>query len=369
MLVNQDPTTNNNSPTSLDAYLKADQKFGKIAKPQITSLTLSPGSKATFSLGATLKFAQFPTVVNVYEIKAEREALGDATNARSTAVKLGFNYEESSIQNNIMLWENKALSRKLSFNKVLHQWDYSLNLNRDPEAQKYQTIVPQADFYQTLGVTLLSTMGLGNNLFATGSSKIDFINYDAAGNISQVAAKDLAKYVRISLFKQLQSATLRENYQPKQGEAAKQNVSSDIIKLNYLNGTANFIVQGKAADPAKDIIYFDYKDYKYGDFGVYTSITPEEAWLNVQQNNAYLIWLKPEKQDPYTKYTQLNIREFRLDTLKTRIVYLDPDARNDQEWTHYLHPFYFFIGTALQDDGSKATFVFLANALAASNYQ
>lgn len=352
-------------------YVAADNEFGQLPKPELSSLTLASGTRASFSIAGNLRLPEFPPVVNIYRIEPLREKLGDADRARRTAELLGFSRQESRLENNILIWENTSLSRTLTYDKVNHKWDFNVNLQKDSIASLSKIIKPDPGYYESFGSSLLSNVSISTNNYIGGNNRVDYVALNTAtGEIINAIDKADADYVRITLFKQLESATLKENYNPRADEVPSKTQLSDVLTRDYLNGSAEFIIQGDATAPEEDYISFEIMDYSFDeDFAVYDAITAEAAWDLVQANQGYLIWLKPEEEDPFAPYQQQSVKEFQANANATEIVYIEPKTRSaENESTHYLYPYYRFTGFAFLDSGERADFAFVVPAINSSHF-
>lgn len=353
------------------AYLQADLVFGKLPKPDIDTLTLAPETKALFSISDNKTLPDFPPTGNVYLIEKNKEKLGDADSARATAVKLGFEQEESRIVDELLLWESPGITRTLTFNKTIKEWSYSINFEKDQAGINKIPLMQEEGYYSSLQNSLLSNISIKIPEFQNGSSRIDYIALDENGKYIETPDANTGSYARIALYKLMEVSSLKENYRPNSSdEIIFQEVLADVRKLDYLNAPAVFVVQGEAEKPIEEYISFDLKEFNYGAKGVYPLMSAEEAWDNVQQNKGYLNWLRPQDVDLFSDYKPLNIREFKADSERTSLIYIDPDERNSvEDWTHYLQPFYLFEGVAIVDDGRKAEFAFLIEAIPSNQYK
>lgn len=353
------------SVVSRSAYESESLAFSKLPKPQVDSLTLAPNTRAIFSLSNNQRLPEFPPVVRVYEIQPLAEKLGDADRARQTAVELGFAAKESRLIDDTLYWEIDGLTRSLTYHKVQKEWNYEVDLAKDPATAENIELSEDTEFYQELNYRLLASLKIDTEYFSDGIAKVDFININLADVYTTAEVKDDARYVRVALFKSLRAATLKDSYRPSSNDdVIYDDLDAVVRKFDYISGPANIVVQGEVKDPDTDYVRFDYKDYDYGDFGVYPAITAEQAWDNIQANMGYLIWLRPQDKDQFEEYDQLSVSEFIADVDRTQIVYIEPDNRiASEEWTHYLQPYYMFEGVANLTDGRKAEFVFIIEAV------
>ncbi|MFQ5492733.1 MAG: hypothetical protein ACE5DX_01060 [Candidatus Dojkabacteria bacterium] len=357
------------TPSDPAAYLKVDNALGDIPRPVITSLTLESGTQASYALDEAGRLPDSPPVINVYEILEPRETFGSTQRGRSMAEVLGFPRQETRLADDILFWENRTLTRSLSYHKVLQEWNYDVTIATDSATSQFVPLKSEQGFYTSKASGLLSNLGISNANFSNKFNRVDFINF-SNGVMSRVLDPEDGRYARISLYKSVESSTLAPNYKPdREDESPPETVVSEVRKYDFLSGPANFIVQGTAETPSTDYVHLDFKDYTYGESGVYQLISPQQAWLDIQANLGYLIWLRPEDIDVFGEFGQYRVVEFNVLVDSVRVIYIEPDEWKTREpWTHYLQPFYMFEGFATLDDGRQAEFAFIVNALSPDSY-
>ena len=351
-------------------YVSANSALNLIPRPEVTSLTLAEGTKASFSLAATGKLPLLPEVINIFEITEPHEDFGSALSGTNTALRLGFKQEDEKerLADDILFWQNNTKTRSMQYNKVDQEWNFQAVYGRDPATTTLQRLESK-EYYLSKAPSLISQLSLANSYFASAKSRVDFINVSSQAKFTMELNPGKARYARVALYKRVESATLNANYRPGPTETPVTAIFSEVRKYNYLNGPSNFVVQGKAEKPEVDTLSFDFKDYRYGAMGVYPVITPEEAWNNIQNNKGYLYWIRKEGQDIFVVTEQLKVLKFDVDTTTVRTIYIEPDQwEQNKPWTHFLQPFYIFEGVATLEGGTKAEFAFIIEALKNESY-
>ena len=342
----------------------ADYALGKLPHAQLSSFTLAPNTKAKYALDG--KLPSFPNITNAYTLKKPRERLGNADRARKVAAILGFSNIETRTEGNVLIWEVVNRTRTLTYDKVLDKWNLKL-AEKDPAFAAKKGINQDPGYYDSAKLINLITASLqiNNRYFSKAAIQNYYINILGPEVYQSVTGSDQASYIKSSVFKSLESASfLVVTNNDFTG------INSEVRKPDYLNGVANVIVQGNLEKPQEDILDFNYHEFEYDKVGVYPSLTVEEAYNNIQANKGVLYWLHLKDQSVFTAYQELNIMEFRINVAKTRIVYIEANEwLDEEEWTHYLEPYYLFEGTALVADGSEAEFAFLTEAIRPTEYK
>ncbi|KXK26506.1 MAG: hypothetical protein TR69_WS6001000510 [candidate division WS6 bacterium OLB20] len=350
-------------------YVEANNALGTIPRFPVRSLTLAPDTRASYALTSALP--EFPPTVNVYRIDRPTETFLSVPNALKTAAALGFDPDQyQNTSDDVLFWSTPNSTRTLTYNKVLEDWLLEVNLATDPAAQlDDKELVTIQDFYKQAAVGIIGSLGPESGMFSTDTVRVDYIDIDASGNYTRFVQPTDARYARVALFKALESSSLVENYQPREGEVASRPVTSEVRKTAYMSAPAELVLQGSADEPDEDILSYKYREFLPADKGVYTLINPETAWNNVQANLGYLYWLRPEDRDVFDPYEQVVVTRFDAQPEKTRIIYLEPDNWDPNlPYTQFLQPFYIFEGIARLQDGREAEFAFIVEALNNSSY-
>lgn len=362
------------STTPPSPYVKASQELGKIPRPEITSLPLTADSNPRYSLQNRDTLPDFPPVANIFVINKPREKLGNTTQGREVAEKLEFSGRERIINQNIMFWQTEDTSRSLSYDKLLEIWDYETDLTKEnlDEEQKDSLGISTVDgFYDTVGESIINSLGLGSNFFKESNSTVNYVDINrASGEIVSSVPAESAKYVNISQFKKVEAATLNSSYRPQKDEIALQAYISDVRKTDYRNGVFDMILRGEGNELLPDIVNYGYKEFSYGQRGVYNLQTPEEAFIKVQNGEGIIYWLKLKNEDQFSDPIALDVLEFKVEGSRVSLIYIEPDDwKEDQPWTNYLQVYYLFEGTALLKDGREADFAIILESLKDVEYQ
>ena len=352
-------------------YKNIDNALGaQIPQPQVNSITLADGTQAQFGLANSGVLPKMPPTVNVYEIQQPRFFLLDDDNAAKTASRFGLKASDKrpKLSENILLWQNSSLSRTFTYNKSDHIFNFKASYTLDSSATNRENLVTAAD-YATSAPNIVSTLVGSNIAFSGAHSRIDFLNVSGQSNFTS-AEPDKARYARIAVYKNIEASSLKQGYTPAAGDKNPAVImNAEVHKYNYLDAPAVAVVQGKLDKSETDYLSFDYKEYSYGNVGIYSLISSEDAWGNIQNNKGYLYWLKKQTDNTFSPQEKLNVLTFDVDATKVRVIYIEPDAWVENEpWTHYLQPFYIFEGTAILQGGIRADFAFLTEAMASTSY-
>lgn len=367
-------TPSTTPPSGIDVsstgYLPADNLFGQLPKQAITAIPISPDTRAEYALTSILP--SFPQVANVYKLLRPAETFGSVPRAINAANRLGFEGESfRNTSENVLFWGTNNNTRTLTYNKVIEDWIYNVDTLKDPIGNlPNKNLELDKNFYQLRAGSLMNQLGLGDNYFNQANSRVDFVNRNVEGQLSPVLRAIDARYVRIALYKTIESASLRENYKPEENDDnPSQTILSDIRKQSYIEAPAVFLIQGKGDNLNEDIIQFKHRQFDIGERAVYVTITAEQAWNRIQANQGYLYWLRPQDKNPFTSSESVRVTRFDALPEKTKIIYIEPDSwEANIPSTQFLQPYYMFEGIAKLEDGREAEFAFVIEALAAGNY-
>lgn len=356
--------------TDYRGYLESDMLLGQIPHLPIQSLTLETGSRASYSLEIGSELPEFPTTANVYKIDRPTETLSSVAGAQATAASLGFDpdaYQTTS--DDILFWTTENQGRSFTYHKVLDDYFFEVDLSIDEAALEKKPLDIERTDFANASQSLISSIGIRGVNFSQSTVRIDYISINQDGSYTRYVQPREAEYVRIALYKAVESSSIDENYSAPQGSDDPRAVLSEVRSKDYLGAPATMVVQGNGAKADEDLLEFDYTEFSISSRGIYTLITPQEAWLNIQANLGKLYWLRPEDKDVFAPYEQVSVTRFEAFPDKTRIIYIEPGEWDpNQPYTQFLQPFYIFEGIATLADGRDAEFAFIIEALNNSSY-
>lgn len=335
-------------------YPVADKKFKLIPKPIIKSLITNNSTLGLISK-KPLPFPTFPPIIYIYKINPEREYLGDAEKARKIADLLKLPTQETRTVNNVIYWETPDKNKTLTYDKFQRYWNFSSKSTNLPSS-----LPKTAQEYLYGGFSFLSMMRISNEYMGARVGRVDLVNVDAQRNLNSLTTNPNA--ARIELFKELTMA-----------KPINTKLETSIIetrRLDYYKGAANLLIIGKSEKIETDLIDFNYKEFEYNpEFAIYDLKPIDEAFDALQKNKGYLYRLTPTKSNIFGEYLSLEIKDFKVDPEKTKLIYMDPDNRDPAApWTNILQPFYLFDGIATTTNNQEADFSFLVEALKAEDY-
>ncbi|MCA9380420.1 hypothetical protein KC675_04545 [Candidatus Dojkabacteria bacterium] len=367
-----DPILNNNNKNQASPYLKPDQALGEIPFPDILSLETNPTSNTTYSLQDRDVLPNFPPVLNVYEINKPREKLGNVAKGNEVASALELNPNGRIISDNVLLWQSPDTTRSLTYNKLLEKWGYTIDLSKeklDLEILSTLNTISDENYYDSIGNSVISALGLNNNYFDKSNNKIYYVNYDGVNKLSEASSPRLSKFVHITQFKSIVGSEIDPDYRPKENELQYSNLLSDVRKINYLSGVADILVRGDMEQIVPGLVKFDYHEFNYGLKGIYNSLNSTSAFLKLQNNEGVLYYLKLKGEDIFAAHQNLNVLEYKVKATDTQIIYIEPNEWIESEpWTNYLQPYYLFEGVAILEDGREADFAIILPALTDDEY-
>ncbi len=357
--------------TSTGPYLARDGNLGKIPRPNIKRLQLSPNSSPTTSIIDQQILPEKPDTVYVYYYNKPREKLGNTAKGRSVANRLNFTSLERLVSDTELLWQSDDLSRTLTYDKLKDIWSYETDLTRETipdDIRKNIATVRETDYYEETGIDVISKLGLRDHNFNRGESRIDYINI-VNSEIKSAPSPSTSQFVRIAQHQNILASKTSDRYRPEEGEVLKTDMLATIRKPDYLNGSATMIVRGEVTNLVPYLVNFDYTQLNIGDSGIYKMLSVTDAYVRIQAGEGILYWLKLINTNPFSDYEPLAVLEFEIDASKTQVIYIEPYEWIESEpWTNYLQPYYLFEGIAILEDGREADFAVILPALTDDEY-
>lgn len=341
--------------TTVAGYPNADNLFKTIPKPELTSIKIAEGSPALVAkTGGT--FPEMPATAYVYLIKPEREYAGDASSARTIATNFNFSKDETKVINNVMYWETPDKNRTLQYDKAQRLWNYRYATYPTTSSTKLLT---KADEYLKVSYSFFNSVGLSSELISGNAGRAEFIQIDTNGNYTN--SSETFNAVKTSLFKKLLIIT------PTDSKITSP--YAEVRKFKYTEGIVNMLLNGEGKTIKDNLLQLNYKNFSYGDKGIYEILKPEEAFVMLQGGSGYLYRLVLNNENEYsTDLVSEKISQYRLDTTKTRIIYIEPENVNANiAWTNYLQPYYLFEGTFTTTTEQSGLCAFIIPAIRGSN--
>jgi len=352
-----DPVGNRNT-----AYKPADNAFGPITYPEIPTLTLADGTKATFSISG--QFDPSPNSVNIYKVDIPRETLGNVSTAQQLAQNLNITIDYQTVDQTKLVWQTND-KRLLEYNKVSKDVRY-INLGLKPA-----DIKPEIINTEEIDRVLNSVVSLFKVTTIPGrSSTKTFLKADNESYLTSTIPEK-SDFIREEYFISLEASSLRpqkEGQKETQKTTDAQPINGKIYRANSQEGYLSVIVanrdfdnaQSRVTDTVGNIREFNLKQFTItaGTVGTYNLKTKEEAWQDVKDGKASLRSLVRQGSDPLQAYNPLKVKRFIADPQKSELGYFLPE-----DWTGYIYPIYIFRGTAELDNGVTANFVFYAKAI------
>ena len=349
--------------TTQDGCTAPDSKYSSLPAIKIKSLSLSPGTKAIFSADrSTAKFPTFPSSAYVYKLSKIYEKLDDVDTAKLVAQNLGFNSNPTSSTDGSLTWSNQNETKFLAFDKAKFSWNMSTDFN------KYELTMlgDKTDVYQKLNESVIMSISLINKSYSTTEAEYTYIVRKNDNSLANVGNLLQANILSTNYYKVLPLATCEGS-----GSSRETTHTSRIISPEYLDQSLNVQLSGSNLNIAESLVSLKMREFELAteDAAIYPTITMAEAFLLLQTNKGILYWLLPDNGNIFSKYEEQKVKEFRIATDSTKIVYLEPQQyiENDES-TQYYQPYYQFVGQATLENDKMANFIFLVRALDPNSY-
>jgi len=350
------PITPPGDTTNSKYYPIKNEIFSKIPYPQIKGLTVANPTKIKVSKD-TVKFPEFPPVLNIYKLKPEQEHLNEANQAREIAKTLELTSGESKIINNVIYFETINADRVFSFDKAQRLWNYrikSLGINA--------LGLKEIEKYKTAALSFMSSMQLNSGKYFEIDYTEGYITYlDNQGNYTSLTTNN-ANSARILLNKKILAIQPTTEKVP--------TLYSTIQRPNSTDSIASMTIINKGEKIYSDMYSFSYKAHDYEtNIGIYPILSAAEAFEKIQNDGGYLFSMVEKNGNVFQNNNTQTIMEFKLTVNSTKLIYIEAETISSQEpWTQYLQPFYKFSGQAKSTYNKDYLFSFIVPALADASY-
>jgi hypothetical protein len=294
-----------NSPSnpfvSVGSFYLAPSGFSGVTlpKPTITSNAISDKSNPSFVSEGV--FATFPDTALVYKIERPTEKLNTVENAVRASTSLGFsgNGTETS---GVLTWQNTEGTRNLSFTVVDRIWKMTTQYFQDTGALQAKTMDANISTYESAGRRIVSTLGFSSSSLQDPSVTAKFAKLGTNGLFTNPANSAQADYVVIDVYRSLTISMLKPSSQLTEVQKQIKDKPSEYTGKVYKNdprvGSLHAVVSNKAQDLSKDVYELSFTDFEYtSNYGVYSILTPEEAWNEVRLGNGSLTLIKEQTAD------------------------------------------------------------------------
>jgi hypothetical protein len=334
-----------------NAPLSAQSGFGQIPNISVNALTYNHAAGMQFVLNTTNGgYPSEPTVADVYKYTQQNVSLLSLDDASRTAQSFGFTGQYSEISNQIYQWTNG--SRTFVYNIQTNQFNLSTanpytQIGIDASTQETQFgsfALTQAgaeaaakNIIQNLQVSsdynltnpVVTYLSFGSNNLATTQTDV------ATANAVEVNYYRYYRYQRVNASSESNANTLQ------------------LMSDNPLIGSISLIIDNDQASQTSGVIGMNFSDWQLDNtnFSTYSIKNPEQAWQDVQNGNAYLVYLNAPTNAPFAAYSPQTVAKFEAENIS--LAYFD--GMKQQE---YLEPIYVISGIAILTDGSTVNFSF-----------
>ncbi len=341
-------------------FLAADKKLGDIPNPIIKGINYNKDAQFTFESINPV----FPDVSYVYQIEEPREKLLSFETALETVSTLGFvanDYNE--IDENNFEWNNSDKTKTLTYNKNLQKWNLETQFYENVDAIATKDLLDTPQEYINLAGGLLSRLGFVTYGLEDAVVEVQFAKLGIDGIFVNTANVSEAGFVFLNYFRYLQQAKLKpEEEWPEVGANVTPPTSTNakVYSEDPRYGQVRMIISNAVRDYSKDIFRMSFTNYEYSEAkrGIYSIISPEEAWNAIQRGGGSLAQIEPQNTNYFTDFDSIEVKRFIADFRKTELSYFEP-----LEWQGFSFPIYVFKGRAELKDGKQSNFVFYVDAL------
>lgn len=358
-LIQRVPKTTPTNTNTNRCYLPADNIFGTIVAPKIPSISVTTQGASYLLEGV---YTLFPDVAYVHSIEKPREKLLVFENAQKVIDSFGFTsaqFEELGEGN--YQWSASNNTKTLKFNKTLQSWDISTKMEDNLDALRRKTLSRDLNYYIRQVQRIISTAsfnnyGMENAIIDTRFAKL------VDGIFTEKTTPEESDYVFGNAYRSLRAADLKSKTDLPDTALCKasKNIDVQAYGSDPRVGQLKVLVSENASNYATDLYSLNFINYEYSSKkGVYSIITPDEAWNRVQSGSGSLVSILPQNYNYFAEFpSNVTVRRFTADRARTVLGYYEP-----KEWSGYVYPIYVFQGRAELTDGRVASFTFFVNAL------
>jgi hypothetical protein len=356
------PTTRPTDGVIADGCPVPTKTFGKLTPLNLKSLTLEAGTKASFSTDiSTKKFPIFYTSLYVYKLEKIYEKLDDVDRATATAEIIGFN--PSTVINTALnvSWQIAKNNKIFTFDKANHKWELTNDMNK-----VLLTKLPQTqETFPVIAQNVMKSIKLSNTNYSYPTIKYDLVIRKFDKTLQNTTDITTANLLRITLLKNI------ELIKCKLKNGGEKTYTADIYSPEYLDQSYTALTSGDGQDMKTKLISFKIREFEISKttIGIYPAKTMDEAFTDLQANKGFLYWIIAKNGNMYASYKEHNVKSFLIEANKTEIVYVEPqEYLDDNIATHFLLPYYKFVGVATIENNESADFIFLVPAIKSSEF-
>ncbi|MCA9381489.1 hypothetical protein KC678_04445 [Candidatus Dojkabacteria bacterium] len=351
-------------PNSQRFYVNPNRIFGDVPSPEIPGIEYN--QDATFSLDGIHFLNDFPDVAFVYAIEQPRERLLSISEAQDTATALGFVGSSYTKSGTVLTWLASNGTKTLTYDLASRKWSLETRFldNEAALARKNlldgNNLVELESAYEKLGSRIIS----GFKLTGLGLDDVD-VNATIAqkgidGFLTEVNKLADAEYVHMAISRVMAVSALKPRSEQPEGVAPEAPEPVKVYSDDPRDGQITLLISNQLKSFATDVFEFNFTDFEYDELstGIYSIITPDEAWSNVQKGQGALTFIEKQDSNYFAEYSSVNVRRFNAVAQQTELALYEPD-----NWYGYAIPIYVFRGTAQLEDGQLANFIFYADAI------
>jgi hypothetical protein len=356
------PTTRPTDSVVADGCPAPIRTFGKLTPIKLKSLTLEAGTKASFSTDiSTKKFPTFYTSLYVYKLGKIYEKLDDVDRATATAELLGFT--PSTVINSPLnvSWQITKNNKIFTFDKANHKWELTNDITK-----VLLTKLPQTqETFPTIAQNILKAIKLSNTNYAYPKITYELVIRKFDKSLQNTTDITTANLLRITAYKGVDLVKCKLK------NGGEKTYTADIYSPEYLDQSFSALVTGDGQDLKTKLINLKIREFEISktEVAVYPAKTMDEAFTDLQANKGFLYWIIAKNGNIYATYKEHNVKSFLIEANKTEIVYIEPQEYIDDDIsTHFILPYYKFIGTATIENDESADFVFLVPAIKSTEF-
>lgn len=352
-------------PATIEYYVPATKTSLNYSRYEPPSLSISDNLVEFVKVG---DFPKFSNSVNVYPVKEKIVSLSSQEKASQAALRLKLETNYITKPNGIYIWESKDKAASLEYSQKEQSIDYKNATARTGDSKLNKKLTEQEFINRARNLFAILQV---DTYAGAVSGRVDYVNLDANGNPSSVKTIAEANFVRISLFKNLEIATIKKEYENQSQTNPKipASIVGEIRRPIVTDGYMTIIVKGEV-NKIDDIVELEFTPNTYEvKPDVYKAELIGNAFENLKNGvpGSSLVYLVKKETNVFVPYTKLTVRQFTINADKTKLVYVEPpnwSHIDPTKWNGVLYPFYWFEGVAQLDNNDQADFVFLVDAVA-----
>lgn len=331
------------------APVAANNGYGTLPNISIDALPYQTSSNVEYILNTPNGgFPSEAPVSDVYKyINTSGVSLLSVDDATQVAAALGFTSSYTKLSQYIYEWE--LGSRTFVYNIETNQFRIVNTAPYDQIVSDTSTAGGNVSLTQA-GVSsaaagIMHQLGISSD-YNLANPTIVYLTYASDNSVTVSSDGTGANAIKVIFYRNYPYLLINSDKEVS-------NTTLPLLGDNPVAGDVSITLDNDGATASTGVLDLNFSDWPIDstNYGIYNVKNPQQAWQDVQNGQAYLVYLVEEGNSPFGTYQTQTVTKFEAESIS--LAYFD--GTNEQT---YLEPIYVIEGTAILSDGTSATFYF-----------